>query len=77
MSLSLFFFGSQVLARVVPSVHTSGQLLEVFGTGTAAVISPVNGIKYREHDIEVSGGWGWVEDTSVAPSGLMDKMKIP
>ncbi|CBN77949.1 C-terminal fragment branched chain amino acid aminotransferase BACT3 [Ectocarpus siliculosus] len=32
------------------------QLLEVFGTGTAAVISPVNGIKYREHDIEVPSG---------------------
>lgn len=30
--------------------------MEVFGTGTAAVISPVNGIKYREHDIEVGIG---------------------
>lgn len=31
------------------------QLLEVFGTGTAAVISPVNGIKYRGKEIEVRG----------------------
>lgn len=29
------------------------QLLEVFGTGTAAVISPVSFIKYRGKDIEV------------------------
>lgn len=37
------------------SVIVTLQLLEVFGTGTAAVISPVNGIKYRGHEIEVRG----------------------
>lgn len=32
------------------------QLLEVFGTGTAAVISPVEAIKYRGMEIEVRLG---------------------
>ncbi|CAM9344898.1 unnamed protein product [Ectocarpus sp. 12 AP-2014] len=40
----------------VVKASREGRLLEVFGTGTAAVISPVNGIKYREHDIEVPSG---------------------
>eukprot|EP00752_Nemacystus_decipiens_P002932 g2727.t1 len=40
----------------VVKASQEGRLLEVFGTGTAAVISPVNGIKYREHDIQVPSG---------------------
>lgn len=31
------------------------QLLEVFGTGTAAVIAPVRSIKYMEKEIQVGG----------------------
>lgn len=33
-----------------------GSLQEVFGTGTAAVISPVGSLYYKEHQIEVNGG---------------------
>lgn len=34
----------------------SGKLTEVFGTGTAAVISPVGTIGYEEEDYEIGGG---------------------
>eukprot|EP00903_Cladosiphon_okamuranus_P020178 g18522.t1 len=40
----------------VVKASNEGRLLEVFGTGTAAVIAPVSFIKYREHDIEVPSG---------------------
>jgi branched-chain amino acid aminotransferase len=36
--------------------HFSGKLQEVFGAGTAAVISPVGEIKYRNQVITISGG---------------------
>jgi branched-chain amino acid aminotransferase len=34
----------------------NGTLQEVFGTGTAAVISPVGQITYRDQDVRVAGG---------------------
>ncbi len=34
----------------------SGRLTEAFGTGTAAVISPVGLIRYRDEDYEIGGG---------------------
>ena len=36
--------------------HADGKLLEVFGSGTAAVISPVGEIKYGDQVIAISGG---------------------
>ncbi|MCK5417420.1 MAG: aminotransferase class IV, partial [Desulfobacterales bacterium] len=36
--------------------HSSGNLQEVFGAGTAAVISPVGEIKYRDQVITIAGG---------------------
>lgn len=37
------------------AAHEDGKLQEVFGTGTAAVISPVGEIKYKDKTIEVGG----------------------
>ncbi|CAN0385771.1 unnamed protein product [Ectocarpus sp. 12 AP-2014] len=45
----------------VVKASREGRLLEVFGTGTAAVISPVEAIKYRGMEIEVPSG------TSIGP----------
>ena len=36
--------------------HRTGELKEVFGSGTAAVISPVGQIKYNNQEIVISGG---------------------
>jgi branched-chain amino acid aminotransferase len=36
--------------------HESGQLKEIFGSGTAAVISPVGEIRYDDRDLVVSDG---------------------
>jgi branched-chain amino acid aminotransferase len=36
--------------------HKSGKLREVFGSGTAAVISPVGELKYGEKNIKISDG---------------------
>ena len=36
--------------------HASGKLQEIFGAGTAAVISPVGEIKYRDQVITIAGG---------------------
>ena len=36
--------------------HGSGKLQEVFGSGTAAVISPVGEIKYKEREITINNG---------------------
>ena len=36
--------------------HSSGKLQEVFGAGTAAVISPVGEIKYGDQVISIAGG---------------------
>ncbi len=35
--------------------HASGTLQEVFGTGTAAVISPVGGIQHQDKSISING----------------------
>ncbi|MNO14604.1 Branched-chain-amino-acid aminotransferase 2 [compost metagenome] len=36
--------------------HQEGRLEEAFGTGTAAVISPIGSMKWEERDIEIAGG---------------------
>jgi branched-chain amino acid aminotransferase len=36
--------------------HNAGKLDEIFGSGTAAVISPVGEIKYGEKTITIAGG---------------------
>lgn len=36
--------------------YESGKLEEVFGSGTAAVISPVSTLGYKGHDMTISGG---------------------
>ncbi len=40
----------------VMAAHTSGQLKEIFGSGTAAVISPVGELKYEDTVITVGDG---------------------
>jgi len=40
----------------VMEAHNSGKLKEVFGSGTAAVISPVGELKYGDKVIDISGG---------------------
>jgi len=41
--------------EVIEGLET-GKLLEVFGTGTAAVISPVGVLNYRDRDYTIGGG---------------------
>ncbi len=36
--------------------HKSGKLEEIFGTGTAAVISPVKELRWEDHIMEVGNG---------------------
>ena len=40
----------------VMEAHQSGRLNEIFGSGTAAVISPVGELKFEDHVIQVGGG---------------------
>ena len=40
----------------VMAAHTSGQLKEIFGSGTAAVISPVGELKYEDTVITIGDG---------------------
>ena len=40
----------------VLAAHASGSLQEIFGSGTAAVISPVGDLKFEETVITISGG---------------------
>jgi branched-chain amino acid aminotransferase len=40
----------------VVSAASSGRLKEAFGTGTAAVISPVGQITYKDEDYQVADG---------------------
>jgi branched-chain amino acid aminotransferase len=40
----------------VMEAHNSGKLQEVFGAGTAAVVSPVGELKYGDKVIDISGG---------------------
>ena len=40
----------------VEEAAKNGQLNEMFGTGTAAVVSPVGELKYKDDVIEISGG---------------------
>ena len=43
------------IAEVIEA-HQNGALEEIFGAGTAAVISPVGHLNYRDHTYEVAGG---------------------
>lgn len=40
----------------IAAAYDSGTLEEVFGTGTAAVISPVGSLKYQDKTMDVGGG---------------------
>jgi branched-chain amino acid aminotransferase len=46
----------QIAIDEVVEAHRSGQLKEVFGTGTAAVISPVGELAYRGQRMVIQGG---------------------
>lgn len=46
----------QVAIDEIVAASKDGSLKEVFGTGTAAVISPVGELKYQGEDIVVNGG---------------------
>jgi branched-chain amino acid aminotransferase len=46
----------QISIDEVAAAHKAGTLEEVFGTGTAAVISPVGELAYRGHRMVVGGG---------------------
>lgn len=52
-------WGMKVSERLIPieevfERHEKGELLEVFGTGTAAVITPVGKMKYRNKEIVIN-----------------------
>jgi branched-chain amino acid aminotransferase len=54
-------WGMQVVERRISidevfECHRTGKLKEVFGSGTAAVISPVGQIKFNNQEIVISGG---------------------
>ena len=40
----------------VLDAEKDGRLLEAFGAGTAAIISPVNSIVYKNHEIKIPTG---------------------
>ncbi|MCP3926568.1 MAG: branched chain amino acid aminotransferase, partial [Desulfobacterales bacterium] len=40
----------------IVEAHENGKLKEVFGSGTAAVISPVGEIKYGDKEMVIEGG---------------------
>ena len=42
----------------VIEAEKEGRLLEAFGAGTAAIISPVKGIVYKDHEIKIPTGDG-------------------
>ncbi len=46
----------QISIDEVMSAHAAGRLQEIFGCGTAAVISPVGELKYSDQVIEVTDG---------------------
>ena len=46
----------QISIDEVMSAHAAGRLQEIFGCGTAAVISPVGELKYGDQVIEVTDG---------------------
>lgn len=54
-------WGKKVVERRISideifTAHETGELKEVFGSGTAAVISPVGNIKYNENEITIGDG---------------------
>ena len=49
-------FEKSITIDDVISASRDGRLTEAFGTGTAAVISPVGQITYRGEDYTVAGG---------------------
>ncbi len=49
-------FEGKISIDEVINAHQSGHLQEIFGTGTAAVISPVNELKYGDTVISVGDG---------------------
>ena len=44
----------RISIQEVCEAHAKGELLEVFGTGTAAVISPVGELRYEDHIMEIN-----------------------
>ncbi len=46
----------RILIEEIYKAHESGTLQEVFGSGTAAIISPVGKIKYNEQEITIGDG---------------------
>ncbi|KAK6460703.1 aminotransferase [Scheffersomyces coipomensis] len=46
----------EITIHEVKEKADNGELLEIFGTGTAAIVSPVNNIEFREQHIKVPTG---------------------
>ncbi len=46
----------RILIEDIYKAHNSGTLQEVFGSGTAAIISPVEKIKYNDQEITIGDG---------------------
>lgn len=42
----------------IKKAHEEGRLIEAFGAGTAAVVTPIGCIQYKGHDIELEGAPG-------------------
>jgi branched-chain amino acid aminotransferase len=70
--------GVKVVERIISIdeivlAHKNGRLKEVFGAGTAAVVSPVNHVSYNGHSIDLN-----VESYQIAPmiKNYMNKLRI-
>ena len=46
----------RISIQEIYEAYQNGQLEEIFGTGTAAVISPVGELKWEDHVMEIGGG---------------------
>lgn len=46
----------KISIKEVYDAHKAGILSEAFGTGTAAVISPIGGLDWEDNEIELTGG---------------------
>ena len=58
--------------RELSEAHDEGRLHEVFGAGTAAIVSPIRNISYRGRSIDC----GLPKDKEVGPVALMLKEMI-
>mgnify|MGYP000918029291 CR=1 FL=1 len=56
-AMNVFFvLDGEVVIEELADAYAGGRLLEAFGTGTAAVISPIGELKWEDHVMQIGGG---------------------